>query len=170
MMALSDFVAELDQLAAQAQEAFDAASSQETLEAARIEFLGAKSGRLKVTQKQMGKVDKADKPAAGKRLNEVKQAIEEAFTEASERLASGDTAGSSDVVFDTSLPGTSLAFGRLHPISQTIDELMDIMGRLGFSAAEGPEIEDSKIEDSKIEDSDIKDFEIEDFKIENFKN
>ena len=50
MMALSDFVAELDQLAAQAQEAFDAASSQETLEAARIEFLGAKSGRLKATQ------------------------------------------------------------------------------------------------------------------------
>lgn len=142
MMALSDFVAELDQLAAQAQEAFDAASSQETLEAARIEFLGAKSGRLKAIQKQMGKVDKADKPAAGKRLNEVKQAIEETFTEASERLASGDTAGSSDVVFDTSLPGTSLAFGRLHPISQTIDELMDIMGRLGFSAAEGPEIED----------------------------
>ena len=47
MMALSDFVAELDQLAAQAQEAFDAASSQETLEAARIEFLGAKKGRLK---------------------------------------------------------------------------------------------------------------------------
>ena len=78
-MALSDFVAELDQLAAQAQEAFDAASSQETLEAARIEFLGAKSGRLKATQKQMGKVDKADKPAAGKRLNEVKQAIEEAL-------------------------------------------------------------------------------------------
>ena len=142
-MALADFVNELDQLSQQASEAFTAAADVEALEAARIEFLGAKSGRLKATQKQMGKVDKSDRPEAGKRLNQVKQAIESAFNSANERLSSGSAQDSSEAIFDASLPGTSeVPYGRLHPISQTIDELMDIMGRLGFSAAEGPEIED----------------------------
>ncbi|MCP4193446.1 MAG: phenylalanine--tRNA ligase subunit alpha [Planctomycetaceae bacterium] len=142
-MALADFVNELDQLSQQASEAFTAAADVEALEAARIEFLGAKSGRLKATQKQMGKVDKSDRPEAGKRLNQVKQAIESAFNSANERLSSGSAQDSSEAIFDASLPGTrEVPYGRLHPISQTIDELMDIMGRLGFSAAEGPEIED----------------------------
>ena len=142
-MALADFVNELDQLSQQASEAFAAAGDIEALEAARIEFLGAKSGRLKTTQKQMGKVDKSDRPEAGKRLNQVKQAIESAFNGANERLTVGSAQHGSEATFDPSLPGTTeVPYGRLHPISQTIDELIDIMGRLGFSAAEGPEIED----------------------------
>ena len=141
-MALADFVDELDQLSKQAAAAFSNAADVESLEAARIEFLGAKSGRLKATQKQMGKVDKADRPEAGKRLNQVKQAIELAFESANQRLVTGSAQGSSDPTFDPSLPGTEVRYGRLHPITQTIDELKDIMGRLGFSAAEGPEIED----------------------------
>jgi len=44
--------------------------------------------------------------------------------------------------FDPTLPGTPLRLGRLHPITQTIEELKEIMGRLGFSVAEGPEVED----------------------------
>ena len=44
--------------------------------------------------------------------------------------------------FDPTLPGRPLRLGQLHPITQTIDELKDIMGRLGFTAVEGPEIED----------------------------
>ena len=44
--------------------------------------------------------------------------------------------------FDPTLPGTPLRVGRLHPITQTIEELKDIMGRLGFSVAEGREVED----------------------------
>ena len=58
---------------AAADAAFAAAADAAALEAARIEFLGAKSGRLKAVQKGLGTVAKADKPAAGKRFNEVKQ-------------------------------------------------------------------------------------------------
>jgi phenylalanyl-tRNA synthetase alpha chain len=43
---------------------------------------------------------------------------------------------------DPTIPGTPLLLGHLHPITQTIEELKDIMGRLGFSVAEGPEVED----------------------------
>ncbi len=77
-MALAEFLAELDQLNRDALAAFQAAGDAAALEAARIEFLGMKSGRLKSAQKGLGAVDKADKPAAGKRFNEVKQQIEAA--------------------------------------------------------------------------------------------
>ena len=141
-MPLTDFLAELDSLQKDAAKAFNAAGEQNALEEARIEFLGAKSGRLKAIQKGLGGVGKDDKPAAGKRFNEVKQAIEAAFEEAQQRLAASGPAKKAGPQFDITLPGKRLRVGRLHPISQTIDELKDIMGRLGFSAADGPEIED----------------------------
>ena len=78
-MALADYLAELDSLAREAAAAFGAAGDAAALEEARVQFLGAKSGRLKAVQKGLGSVDKADKPAAGKRFNEVKQAIQAAL-------------------------------------------------------------------------------------------
>lgn len=140
-MALEDFLASLDALANQAQAAFAAAAdSAEALETARIEFLGAKGGRLREVQKGLGKVDKTDKPAAGKRFNEVKTHVDEAFAAAQQRLASGGDAKRE--AFDVTVPGEPVRVGHLHPITQTIREMKDIMGRLGFSAVEGPEIED----------------------------
>jgi phenylalanyl-tRNA synthetase alpha chain len=112
------------------------------LEAARVEFLGAKSGRLKSVQQGLGGVDGADRPAAGKRFNEVKQQIQTAFQEAQERAGSGRAGVVRDRDFDPTVPGRPFRLGRLHPITQTIEELKDIMGRLGFTVALGPEIED----------------------------
>ena len=84
----------------------------------------------------------ADKPAAGKRFNEVKTAIEAAQAAAQERIVSGTAISGSLEPFDRTLPGPRPRLGHLHPLSQTIDELKDIMGRLGFTVATGPEIED----------------------------
>ncbi|QDT67235.1 Phenylalanine--tRNA ligase alpha subunit [Planctomycetes bacterium MalM25] len=140
-VALSKFVADLETLQADATQAFDAAADNDALEAARVEFLGAKAGRLKAIQKGMGKVDKADKPAAGQKLNAVKQAVEAALEAAQAGLAGG-AAEAEQTAFDASLPGQAVRRGRLHPITQTIERMKEIMGRLGFSAVEGPEIED----------------------------
>ena len=113
------------------------------VEAARIEFLGAKSGRLKEVQKGLGGVDKADKPAAGKRFNAVKQQIEAALEEAQRaRRPRGTKAARPAVAFDPTVPGVRPRLGHLHPITQTIEDLKDIMGRLGFTVADGPEVED----------------------------
>ncbi|HUE70938.1 MAG TPA: phenylalanine--tRNA ligase subunit alpha [Pirellulaceae bacterium] len=141
-MQLTEFVAQLDALAAAATSALLAAGDSAALEAARIEYLGAKSGKLKDAQKGLGAVAKEDKPAAGKKFNEVKTAIESAFASAQARLASGPVKQASGPQFDPTLPGKPLRIGHLHPITQTIEELKDIMGRLGFSVADGPEIED----------------------------
>ena len=141
-MALQDFIVDLDSLLTDATRAFDAAADAAALEAARIEFLGAAKGRLKNVQKGLGAVAKEDKPAAGKRLNEVKAAVEAAFESALQRLSSAGPARKDGTQFDPTLPGTPLRVGRLHPITQTIEELKEIMGRLGFTPADGPEIED----------------------------
>jgi phenylalanyl-tRNA synthetase alpha chain len=141
-MSLTDFVSQLDTLAEEATKAFEGAADAASLEAARIEYLGAKSGRLKEAQKGLGAVAKEDKPAAGKRFNEVKTQIEGAFESAQARLASGPTTKAGGPQFDPTVPGKPLRLGHLHPITQTIEELKDIMGRLGFSVADGPEIED----------------------------
>ena len=93
-------------------------------------------------QKGLGAVGKDDKPAAGKRFNEVKTQIEAAFEAAQAAAEVGRRVAKAGPQFDPTLPGKPLRLGRLHPITQTIEELKDIMGRLGFSAADGPEIED----------------------------
>jgi phenylalanyl-tRNA synthetase alpha chain len=139
-MSLADFLQQLEE----ASHAFQSAPEKGALEEARIEYLGAKSGRLKAVQKQLGTVPGGEKPVAGKRFNEVKQAIEAAFQSAQQRIeeAGPSPDHSPQGTFDPTLPGVSPRMGRLHPITQTIEELKDIMGRLGFTAADGPEIED----------------------------
>ena len=141
-MALSDFLADLDSLRASASDAFAAAADADALEAARVEYLGAKSGRLKTVQQGLGKIDKPDKPAAGKKLNEVKTAITAAFEQAQQNMASGGGEDATADGFDPTLPGRRVRLGHIHPITQTIEQLKEIMGRLGFSVAEGPEVED----------------------------
>ncbi len=148
-MALPEFIAELEALAAEGKAAFEQAGDAGAVEAARVEYLGAKSGRLKTAQKGLGAVPGADKPAAGKQFNEVKTILEAALAAAQERLLQGGAAESGEP-FDPTLPGGfeytkgrhAAAIGHLHPLTQTIEELKDIMGRLGFTVADGPEVED----------------------------
>ena len=143
-MSLAAFISELDALVAEATVKFAAAGDSVALEAARVEFLGAKSGRLKDAQKGLGTVGKDDKPAAGKKFNDVKQAIEAAFAEAQERAGAGGAKVAAGPPFDPTQPGLRPRIGHLHPLTQTIEELKDIMGRLGFTVAHGPEIEDER--------------------------
>ncbi len=141
-MSLHDFVAALDQLAAQAIAAFADSQSKDQLEAARVEFLGAKNGRLKSTQQRLGTLAGTDRPAGGLRLNQVKEQIQSAFQAADARLDCAALVQQRDPQFDPTLPGRTFRLGHLHPITQTIEELKEIMARLGFTVADGPEIED----------------------------
>ena len=139
-MALAEFLASLDSLVQAAQADFNAASDAAALENARVVYLGAKAGKLREAQKGLGAVPPTDKPAAGKKFNEVKTAIETAIAQAQQRVAAGKPA--TGRALDVTLPGRARRLGHLHPITQTIRAMKEIMGRLGFSAVEGPEIED----------------------------
>jgi len=138
---LDSFLADLEGLRADAERVLAAASDAASLEAARVEFLGARSGRLKAIQKSLGGLAAADKPAGGRHFNDVKTAIGAILAAAQERLA--DAAGGPAVAaIDVTLPGTPVPLGHQHPLTRTIRRVQEIMGRLGFESVDGPEVED----------------------------
>jgi phenylalanyl-tRNA synthetase alpha chain len=137
---LDAFRASLEALHRDAASAFAAATDPVLLEAARVEFAGAKSGRIKAAQKLLGGIDGADKPAAGKLFNETKAAVSALLEAAQERLAA--TATPQLPPLDVTLPGEPVRLGHYHPITRTIRRVQEIMGRLGFESVDGPEIED----------------------------
>ena len=138
---LDSFRAELERLRADVEAALAAAADAAALESARVEFLGARSGRLKAIQKSLGGLSGADKPAGGRLFNDAKAAITALFSAAQERLAGGGEAASGPAL-DVTLPGTAVRLGHLHPLTQTIRRVQEIMGRLGFESVDGPEVED----------------------------
>jgi phenylalanyl-tRNA synthetase alpha chain len=142
-MSLPDFLKSLDDLMDEARKSLESVDSGDALEALRVKFVGAKSGVLKTVQKMMGAIDVSDKPSAGKRFNEVRDAIQLAIDQAAEKLGGGGGSSKSGPMVDPTLPGIRPSLGQLHPITQTIEHLKEIMSRLGFSVTEGPEIEDT---------------------------
>jgi phenylalanyl-tRNA synthetase alpha chain len=134
-----ELIAHLDAFEKDALSAIASAPDERALEAVRVDYLGARQGKLKDLQALLGKVSKQEKPQAGKRFNEVKASVGAALDDRKRALARpAAVVGGLDVT----LPGVVPALGRRHPLPQTILEFKEIMGRFGFTVAEGPEVED----------------------------
>ena len=118
--------------------AFDSATTADALEAARIRFLGDRSGQLRVLQQALGTLPKEEKPAAGRIFNETKTALTAAF-EARERALRIRSAGQPDI--DLTLPARHQWQGARHPVTLVIEEIAEIFRELGFTIALGPQIE-----------------------------
>ncbi len=116
------------------------ATDGDALEKWRIEYLGAK-GRVRAAMAGLKDVPKDQKPAVGKRLNEVKAALEAAFETKAQALAGGNKEQRQSQV-DVTEPGIPMGLGRRHVLTRTIDEITDVFTRMGFAVAEGPELED----------------------------
>ncbi len=115
------------------------AANKEELEAFRIKYLGTK-GVVKSIMGEMKNVAPDKKKEAGQLLNEFKIFTEELYANLSSSLTDNGTAHSEEI--DTSLPGDPLPLGSRHPISIVQSRIVSIFHKLGFSVAEGPEIED----------------------------
>ncbi len=138
---LDTFLAQLESLRIDAAAALEAVRDAEALEAARVEFAGARSGRLKALQKLLGGLPAADKPAAGRHINEAKAAVGALLEAAQTRLAESPAGSPADAI-DVTLPGEPIRLGHQHPITRTIRQVQEIMGQLGFESVDGPEVED----------------------------
>lgn len=114
-----------------------ALSSQEAIESFRIQFLGRK-GKISELFDQLPNVPKEERGNIGKKLNQLKNEAQRLLDQASDRLK--QTTGSQPA-YDVTLPGTPLTFGKLHPISVVMNEMIDIFRFLGFSVENGPELE-----------------------------
>lgn len=121
--------------------AIAAAATSDELEQVRIEYLGKKKGRLRELQDLIGKVPPEDRPKIGQHFNAVKSAADQALTARQQELSQPKRSAQE---FDITLPGTPLSLGKLHPLTQTMNEFKEIMGRFGFTSIEGPELEDER--------------------------
>ena len=140
---IESFLGELAAFQAAASESLGGVSDGSGLEQARIEFLGARSGRLKAIQKLLSGLASADRPAGGRHFNEAKGAVTALFAALQDKLAvvGAGSAAVADAI-DVTLPGELVRLGHVHPITQTIRRVQEIMARLGFESVDGPEVED----------------------------
>ncbi|MDX1638947.1 MAG: phenylalanine--tRNA ligase subunit alpha [Balneolaceae bacterium] len=113
---------------------------EEDLEAFRLEFLSRK-GKVQAMFSRMSEVPNEEKATVGKAMNEVKTLAEEKFESAREQLRQQQSR-QRRAKEDLTLPTPPQTVGSYHPLTQTLNEMKEIFYRLGFSIADGPEIED----------------------------
>jgi phenylalanyl-tRNA synthetase alpha chain len=133
---------DLEALRSQLMAAVAGAGDAQALEGVRVAALGRK-GRVTALMKGLGAIEADQRKSMGARLNQLKDAVAAAIEARREDLAQADLhARLADERIDITLPARPQAEGCVHPISQTIDEVIAIFGEMGFSVAEGPDIED----------------------------
>jgi phenylalanyl-tRNA synthetase alpha chain len=132
-------VAEIEAIKADALASVAAAETAEAIEVVRIKYIGRK-GLLPQIMKGLKDVAPEERGAVGKGANALKQALSAAMDEKLAALKAGADHGSG-AAFDTTLPGRWRPRGTMHPISLVIEEAVRIFGRLGFTVAEGPDVE-----------------------------
>jgi phenylalanyl-tRNA synthetase alpha chain len=110
------------------------------LEEFRIKYLGRK-GLVTQMLSEIGKAPKEQRASAGQLANKVKKEVTAAFEKIKSKLSVAEKEKTKELI-DVTLPGIRPQIGRMHVITQTINELLEIFGRMGFSVAYGPEVED----------------------------
>ena len=114
----------------------------EILEEVRIAALG-KKGRITSLMKNLGQMEPEERKLMGQNLNILKQDITSLLeTKKVELETASLNARLLQERVDITLPSRPEELGTIHPISQTTDELISIFGEMGFSVAEGPNIEE----------------------------
>ena len=135
-------IGDVDQMIETATAEIATATSPQALEEVRVKWLGRR-GSLTLAMRELGALDPEARRRAGAELNMAKDRITAALAAATERL--GRAALEQRLALeraDVTLPVPFAVEGRIHPISQTIDEIVAIFGEMGFVVAEGPHIED----------------------------
>ncbi len=128
----------LEALLAEVRAAARELTSEEKVEQFRIAYLSRK-GRIAQLFDELKHLPAEEKPVMGQALNALRQSAQSLLDEAAASLLRGGHDGGDAV--DITLPGRSCSRGHMHIVSQTIEEISSIFRRMGFSVADGPEIE-----------------------------
>ncbi|MDX2313885.1 MAG: phenylalanine--tRNA ligase subunit alpha [Gammaproteobacteria bacterium] len=134
-------MSELADIVSQARDELGAAADAVALDQVRVRYLG-KQGLLTQQRKQLGKLPAAERPEAGKRINEALDSVQQALDA---RRATLDAATLEtrlrDEQLDVTLPGRGQQAGGLHPITRTLERIEGFFTQVGFEVATGPEVE-----------------------------
>ena len=135
---MNEIIEAVNRAAAEAVEKIAAAQDSAALEAVRIAYLG-RNGLFPELSKKMGSVPPEERRETGSAFNTGRTKIQDALNEA---LAKNKSASAGNEALDLTLPGRRSGCGHRHPITQLTDECVEVFGRMGFIAVDGPEIED----------------------------
>jgi phenylalanyl-tRNA synthetase alpha chain len=136
---MADPLLQIEEVRRQAETELSAVKDAAELEQFRIKYLGS-NGLKKGTMRLIGEAPKEQKRVVGQKLNELWNGIEGHFDAAKERF-SADPSYNQDYV-DVTEPGRKPCVGNRHILMKVVDELTELFGRMGFSIATGPEVED----------------------------
>ncbi|MBN2454991.1 MAG: phenylalanine--tRNA ligase subunit alpha [Sedimentisphaerales bacterium] len=128
---------QFEQIRNQALECAKHITDTQALEEFRVEYLGRK-GQITRMLSQIGEFSSEQRREAGKLANRAKKDVTQVFNQIKQKLSQKKQ----PVFVDVTLPGKRPKIGKMHIITQTINELLEIFGRLGFTVAYGPEVED----------------------------
>ena len=136
---MADVLGQIQQLHEQATAELATVQTTEQLEQFRIKYLGGK-GQIKGMMKLLGTLPKDQKPLVGQRINAVNDEVSTAYDARKAELA--QRGGDQREQIDVTEPGRKPPVGNLHILMKVQDELTELFGRMGFSVAAGPEVED----------------------------
>lgn len=137
-LTLNEFTAALASFEAESGPAVAGANDVDALESVRAKYLGRAHGWLKDLSAKLGQLPKADRAAAGAAFNEVRLRVEATLDARRVALAPVRDAGA---LADPTMPARETWQGGVHPVTQVIDEMIEIFRELGFTVALGPEAE-----------------------------
>jgi phenylalanyl-tRNA synthetase alpha chain len=135
---LEQFLHAADDIAARGAAALSAASDPDTLEAARVQFLGDRRGEILALQKALGTLPPEQRREAGRAFNDAKNKLNAALDERRTTLSHSVAKGPR---IDLTMPARHRWIGGKHPVTIVIDEIVGIFRELGFTVALGPETE-----------------------------
>ena len=136
---MDDLLSRLEQLQKEAEADSVRLSDAALLEQFRIKYLGRK-GAIPEILERLKELSPEQKREVGKRANQLKAKLEQAYQQASRRISSGQVKSAGDF-FDYTLPGRPYPLAKLHPLTVVTNQIVEIFYRLGFELATGPEIE-----------------------------
>ncbi|MFN3882696.1 MAG: phenylalanine--tRNA ligase subunit alpha [Nitrincola lacisaponensis] len=132
----------LAQLLEQGKQAVAQADNVRLLDEVRVQYLG-KKGELTQLLKGLGKLSAEERPAAGAKINEAKEALQvELDARRAQLEADALSVKLAAEKIDVTLPGRVADLGGMHPVTRTLERIEAFFGSIGFSVAEGPEVED----------------------------
>jgi len=135
---LEQYLKAAEDIVARGVAALAAAADADSLEAARVQFLGDRRGEILALQKALGTLPAEQRRDAGRAFNDAKTKLTAALDE---RRATVSRAAATSLPIDLTMPGRHRWIGGKHPVTLVIDEIVGIFRELGFTVALGPETE-----------------------------
>lgn len=136
-----DAITELELIAQEARSALAAASDEFSVEAWRLKVLG-RSGSLTAVLRSLAALESDQRRQVGRAANELKRELESALEQRLQELKADQLSKQLESgAIDVTLPGRRRRRGGLHPVTQTLNDMLEVFSRMGFATVEGPEVE-----------------------------